>query len=114
VRPNARGSVPSRPIANIVRVTWISVVSRVAMVDSTTAMDRILPPGPGQMAWPSRSSRLPLLPVTVSADSSRFTSTVKHRNRPNTITTPTMPPRPAARRADRVSSFRLADTSQPQ
>ena len=45
-RPSALGRVLSRPMANIVRVTWINVVSIVATVDSTTAATISLPPQP--------------------------------------------------------------------
>ena len=44
--PNASGSVFSRPIENSERVTWISVVSSVAIVESITAMIISLAPTP--------------------------------------------------------------------
>src|SRR3954447_8880359 len=47
-RPNAVGTVLSRPMANSERLTWMSVVSRVAIVESMTAMINSLPPEPGQ------------------------------------------------------------------
>ena len=61
ILPNANGIVRSRPIANSVRLTCTSVVSSVAIVESATAMMRILPPMPGMIASPSTLSTLPLL-----------------------------------------------------
>ena len=52
IRPNALGSVWSRPIVNNVLVTWIKVVSSVATVESSTATIKSLPPQPCHTAWP--------------------------------------------------------------
>jgi hypothetical protein len=46
VVPSTLGNVRSRPIVNSVLVTWMSVVSRVAIVESSSATMRSLPPRP--------------------------------------------------------------------
>ena len=112
--PNALGSVWSRPIANSDRLTWMSVVSRVAIVDSMKAMISSLPPAPGQTMSPRRASTLPALPSISFCVSSMEVSRVNNSKSTNTRTTPTRPPMPALRPRPSVSSFRLAVTSQPQ
>jgi hypothetical protein len=101
-------------MANSDRLTWIRVVSRVAMVESMTAMISSFPPGPGRMTSPSRASTLPALPSISSAGSSTLVRMVNSSNSTNTISTPTRPPNPARRPRPSVSSLRLAVTSQPQ
>ena len=63
-------------MANSDRLTWISVVSRVAIVESMTAMISSLPPGPGRMTSPRRASTLPVSPSISAGVSSMFERTV--------------------------------------
>ena len=114
VRPKTAGTVLSRPIAKSERVTWISVVSSVAMVESTTAITRILPPTPGQMTWPSAPRMLPLFASMVFAGSMTSVAIVKTSKRTKTMMTPMIPPMPAFLWPSLVSSFRFEATSQPQ
>jgi hypothetical protein len=101
-------------MANSVLVTWISVVSRVAIVDSITAMTISLPPTPGQTSWPSTESTSPALPDTVLPVSTRLVAIVKISYNANTMKTPMIPPRPAERLLSCISSLRFEETSQPQ
>ena len=112
--PKIFGMVLSRPIENSVRVTWISVVSSVAIVDSATAITRILPPMPGHTASPSTERTFALLCSIVLAGRITIVAMVKISNSRKTMTTPMMPADPAFLWPSLVSSLRLDETSQPQ
>lgn len=113
--PKTAGTVRSRPIAKSERVTWIRVVSRVAMVESITASTMILPPAPGQTVSPRvvRNGGASLA-VRSCWLMIRLTAMVTISKSANTPSTPISPPIPEFRRLSVVSSLRLAVTSQPQ
>lgn len=95
------------------RVTWIRVVSRVAMVDSITATISNSPPGPGSTRSPSSLKMLSLVAISLGV-SSMLVVIVKTSKRTNTMPTPISPASPEVFRLLRVSSLRLLVTSQPQ
>ena len=59
------------------RVTWMRVVSSVAMVERTTASTMSLPPAPGQISSPSTARTFARGPRSRSLVRSTFTATVK-------------------------------------
>ena len=98
----------------MVRVTWMSVVSNVAMVDSTTARTMILPPLPCQTCWPRTFKTSAELPLICPEVSTMFVAIVNTSNSTNTTRMPMIAPRPGVFFAPLVSSFRFAVTSHPQ
>jgi hypothetical protein len=101
-------------MAKSVRVTWISVVSKVATVESTTASTMNLPPVPCHTSWPSTLSTSPELALIWPVVTTMLVAIVKTSKSMKTKIMPMMPPMPGVFLAPLVSSLRLAVTSQPQ
>ena len=101
-------------MANNVRVTWMSVVSIVATVESTTASTMNLPPVPCHTPGPARSSTSAGLLLIWLVVETMLVAIVKTSKSAKTKMMPMMAPIPGVFFALFVSSFRLAVTSQPQ
>ena len=116
VHPAERGraSYGRGPSRTGERVTWMRVVSSVAMVDSITATMSSLPPQPGQISSPSTPSTFASFSSICFEVRMTFTAMVNTSNSRKTMPTPISPASPVVRRLLRVSSLRLLVTSQPQ
>jgi len=86
--------VRSRPIVNSVLVTWMSVVSRVAIVESSSATISSFPPSPCHTAWPRlymKSATLLEL-ARVPGFNVMLDATVNTSKSKNTTNVPSKPP----------------------